>query len=1463
MRSFRGITCPPLCRVPGKTPQLDRKLTIVLSSPLADADASTIARNWGGSWYLDGVFRLTVYDDQIISLLAEYPWTFMGCPISCAFLTVYTLKPVAGEESTASLISGASKVELSADLPDVREVLACDKLVAPDPEFAAIWDVAFAELSKSLPQVASPAAEIDENRLPLHSVAYTTLRQLSSAWFVKSLRPSFLLMDQEANLWRGARLWQTKILMHVFCKHLQSIAPEIHSALGLSCVLTAAALKNVRGMSVVDTLLRTSDVSHLDAIPVAIDTALVVLARRVFSDAFVDAVLLLSYSGINLLTLVLALLLYDICRIRALISPSVDGRTTSIALMGEWMDDLLCRWQVTMRKAGPLCFFSREFGVLRIEICHFHALVDWSKQLKANPPQLKESAPEACQVQAIVVTALTTDSPSIAVNGDAEDWQDHALPAAAHVVGVGTAFLMPTELDVWDDALVSLVKDLRAVTPALSQSDFAAILTAAVVLQGKDVIYAPSESDFVHRSKSFLAALKIVWPYAHAYFKKYYLSERTRSLIGLAWRKRPHYSDATGVVEAIQRRYRARGKGIRSRDPAWPLAAGFGHPSDALLTSASLVNQAHARNAVHSQQRGSTNAGLRDLRINQKAALMYASALMGVNGASITAVESQLAFDQKVVIHFEGVRTLFLKRRANSTQGGASSAAALNATALLVDTVLPALDLAVTCPSATVTAMLLRRRDRIAKKLERCAVRIEFVVDILRGTCSCEKLTTGCACRRAGQLWAREQLHWPASPLDDDETAATVGAIARSLVDYFRLRAFPLPSARIRSALRIAKGNLAQAGVQQRKPSRDPQHRYTNLEELAARGRAAFDALAKSGNVRLLEKAVVAAEAASHRRIGLALPVFETLPNAAPADTTVTSDRRGTPVSEVLDVLKTIQIVSKKSRIFAMRPSAVQAPLSSAQLLQQIESLQRLRRRSGSGAMSGVTIGGRGRSGTVADAKRRRASAASPSPRPAPVGTETGGRDAVDVPRMPKRPRAHGRAQYEEVNGCYYRAVNAAVTRLVGFASFLVRTHECNALLETLTSLARALPKALIAAKAVCGAAAMPLTAALVACMSRTSKCYAGAAAARQLNAVDETMRAMLAAAAARIFPGLVVIVDGDRAFAPPQPTLGSAAPVLQAALMLLPTPALSIPAIGLRSLCRHDRVAPLRYPAGMFALNAAWGTKQQCAGEYLDLLLRRCAYARDPTVAERRELPRCCQYLGFNSTLSTVSVTCHGPTRHTWVPVSSPGDGALTTIVLPIPGPVASDHVITDSVSLDACFQSLLSEDVGVSRKSDGRECTSCGKTKVAYTRTCLFDSLPQVLALQLGRSANTAAPSSLPGFVGAKNFKHVALPKEFDAVPYAKVGTAARDTLDAAGGRLDFRLMSIVVHHGTSLRGGHYTAYCRSGPGSGGVEWELWNDSFIFPSSWADVCAAPAYLAFYEVVNAGLLEKVFPTSA
>ena len=453
--------------------------------------------------------------------------------------------------------------------------------------------------------------------------------------------------------------------------------------------------------------------------------------------------------------------------------------------------------------------------------------------------------------------------------------------------------------------------------------------------------------------------------------------------------------------------------------------------------------------------------------------------------------------------------------------------------------------------------------------------------------------------------------------------------------------------------------------------------------------------------------------------------------------------------------------------------------------------------------------------------------------------------------------------QVNEGNRCYRNATNAALVRDVRFCAHLASLHPCAAWQTTLRVVTDALRDYLSGRGALSVSTAQPLAAIITAVMLPSSEFFIGARAADKLRTALPAARVELVAAAVKrgVQTHLRLTVAGDGVFALPQGD--NAAAEAAAPTFMLQTPALAAAATSLRALSSHAGAAPLRYAAGTFNF-ANYGSRQQCAADYLEILLRRVAIAYDPTPLERQQLPPCCVYHGFSSKLSTIGITCHGAVRHTWVPQYQADNEHRTIVSLNIPGAITlvHDSDAAASVSLASCFDLSMHEVVNVEKLGDGRRCEGCNANNVGYTTSAAFTDLPEGLLLQLSRG------TSVVGIAGNKNFRHVALPDVLDMVPYVKLPVGAHSAaaaLAAARGALRYRLVAVVVHEGATSHSGHYYTYRRALPEAIGSApaWERWNDSDVTGVTWATVAAAPAFLVVYEAINADLLRTVFPRAA
>ncbi len=123
---------------------------------------------------------------------------------------------------------------------------------------------------------------------------------------------------------------------------------------------------------------------------------------------------------------------------------------------------------------------------------------------------------------------------------------------------------------------------------------------------------------------------------------------------------------------------------------------------------------------------------------------------------------------------------------------------------------------------------------------------------------------------------------------------------------------------------------------------------------------------------------------------------------------------------------------------------------------------------------------------------------------------------------------------------------------------------------------------------------------------------------------------------------------------------------------------------------------------------------------------------------------------------------------------------------------------------------------------------CDKCHKRTRATKQLGIY-RLPRVLVLQLKRFS-----SSLSSYSRAKITTDVSFPIDGLDVTALNEGGQGPGVYD---------LVAVSCHTG-SLGGGHYTAYCRAGPG---MQWYDYNDSRVSPVSQSSVRGGSAYLLFY----------------
>ena len=172
---------------------------------------------------------------------------------------------------------------------------------------------------------------------------------------------------------------------------------------------------------------------------------------------------------------------------------------------------------------------------------------------------------------------------------------------------------VPESCDIWASFNLSTAMGEMS---DLDVSGFRSNVVSLVTLQALDVIHAPSKKEVDVRARNFLKSLKEAWPAAHAYFSRNYFNEAVKSLVCDAWRFLFLSSNATAAEESIQRTIRyACFNGVRTKDPSAPLFRIIGDPGDPDVTARSLTTMLYNRNIVHRQQRGKTDASLRNLRV--------------------------------------------------------------------------------------------------------------------------------------------------------------------------------------------------------------------------------------------------------------------------------------------------------------------------------------------------------------------------------------------------------------------------------------------------------------------------------------------------------------------------------------------------------------------------------------------------------------------------------------------------------------------------------------------------------------------------------------------------------------------------------------------------------------------------------------------------------------------------------
>jgi ubiquitin carboxyl-terminal hydrolase 36/42 len=133
----------------------------------------------------------------------------------------------------------------------------------------------------------------------------------------------------------------------------------------------------------------------------------------------------------------------------------------------------------------------------------------------------------------------------------------------------------------------------------------------------------------------------------------------------------------------------------------------------------------------------------------------------------------------------------------------------------------------------------------------------------------------------------------------------------------------------------------------------------------------------------------------------------------------------------------------------------------------------------------------------------------------------------------------------------------------------------------------------------------------------------------------------------------------------------------------------------------------------------------------------------------------------------------------------------------------------------------------------ADRYRCGKCNARRRASKQLLLGPRLPRVLAVHFKRFGQDASGNL---FKIARAVE--GLTSEIEVGGYCvappEVGATTR-----------YRLRGMVVHSGTSLRQGHYIAYCSYGAEG---KWVMISDTNVRPSSLGEALSSEAYIAFYS---------------
>lgn len=153
---------------------------------------------------------------------------------------------------------------------------------------------------------------------------------------------------------------------------------------------------------------------------------------------------------------------------------------------------------------------------------------------------------------------------------------------------------------------------------------------------------------------------------------------------------------------------------------------------------------------------------------------------------------------------------------------------------------------------------------------------------------------------------------------------------------------------------------------------------------------------------------------------------------------------------------------------------------------------------------------------------------------------------------------------------------------------------------------------------------------------------------------------------------------------------------------------------------------------------------------------------------------------------------------------------------------------------TIDDALQSYFSRE---KLEDMGYNCEGC-KKKVTATKQFSLERPPVVLCIQLKRFS----------MQGTKLNKQVSIKPKLDLSAYV------RKSGGSGGQALNYRLVSMVTHLGSSQHCGHYTAIGLTESGT----YYQFDDSSVHPISLQHVLQTNAYIIFYELENSGMYRHV-----